>query len=135
MKTIFAALLVLTTAFVAVRADEPAAQSAPAPNLSPSARKYAAKHEALLKKYAAKRRAMVAAPEWKNLSAQEQKARLDALSAEAKKRDARLTAAQESERRRDEARRAADQAAADQARRRQLNDVQTQAAQSAPRAP
>jgi hypothetical protein len=140
MKSIVATIVALLTAVLAVEAagaaDAPAVKPPPASasGLSPLARKYAVKREALLKEFAAKRRAMVGAPEWKALPEDRRKARLDALAAEAKKRDERLTAAQDAEERGLKARKDADAAAADQAQRRRMNDIQVQAAQDAARA-
>jgi hypothetical protein len=81
MKTVIAFILAALSLPLlgaqAICADNPPpAASAP---LSPQAAKYAKKHEALAHRFAAKRKAMIEGAEFKSLSAEKQKAKLDAL--------------------------------------------------------
>lgn len=126
---IAAALLVGGSAF----ADGKAADAAAA-GLSPLARKYAVKREALLKEFSAKRRALIGSPGWKSLSPERQKAALDELESKLKARDAKLAAEYDAERRRQSAQKDADEESARQARQRELDEIKAHAAQDALRA-
>ena len=101
--------------------------------LRPLDREYALKREALLKEFSAKRRALVESPDWKNLSAEKRRAKLDKLAAEAKSRDAKLTAEYDEESRRQRGRADADAASDRQALQRRADELQRQAAQDARR--
>jgi hypothetical protein len=87
MKPIVAAMLAVL-----------AASSASA--LTPLARKYAVKREAVVKDFSAKRRTLLDSPAWELLSPEKRRAALDALAAEAMARDGKLTAEYDAERRR-----------------------------------
>lgn len=139
MNQVIVALLGVLTLLAGrgVRAEKnpdakPAAASVS--GLSPLAEKYALKRAAVLKEFAARRRALVESPEWNGLDAAKQKAALDALAAEAKARDDGLTADYDAESRRGRARSGADAARVQQDRLRQLDEQRTRAAQDALRA-
>jgi cytochrome c556 len=68
-------------------------------DLSPVARKYAIKREAMLKEFSAERRILMETARWKALPPEKRKAALDALTAQAKKRDERLLEREDAEER------------------------------------
>lgn len=105
-------------------ADVPPTAESPA--LSPVAAKYAKKHEALAHRFAAKRKAMTEGAAFKSLSPEAQKAKLDALDADFKARDARIAGDESAERSR---RRNIEQAKAQQQQSAQMDQFRTQAAQ------
>ncbi len=122
-------LSILSLPFLAAQAisadsPPPAASSA----LSPLAAKYAKKHEALAHHFAAKRKAMIEDPAWKSLSAQQQKAKLDALDADFKARDSKIADAEAAARKQGGN---VEQAKAQQQQAAQLDQVRTQAVQDA----
>jgi hypothetical protein len=134
MKPTIAMLLAVLATPPFARAAETKAPAASDSGLSPLAEKYAQKREALLKEYAAKRRALFESAEWKTLSTGERKARLEALTDEAKARDDRLIADFDAELRSRRAQEDADAAKAEQDRQRTLDELRTRAAQDAQRA-
>lgn len=102
--------------------------------LNPLAKEYAQKREALLKDAAEKRRALLESPAFKASSPAERKALLDALLADAKKRDAGLTEEYDAKLRRGRSARDAGQARAQLERDRRLDELRARAAQDARRA-
>jgi hypothetical protein len=134
MKTIIAvAVLILFSAGgsgAEKNADsKPAAASAS--GLSPLAEKYARKREAVLQEFAAKRRALIASPQWKSSSPGERKAALDSLAAEAKARDESLISDYDAELRGGRAAADADAAKVRQDRQTWLDEDRARAAQDA----
>ena len=84
MKTALLSALLMFGASSAFAKPQPGA-------MSPLAREFAAKRETLLHKYAARRKAMVEAPGWRELAEKQQKAKLDALGKELQFKDDKLT--------------------------------------------
>jgi hypothetical protein len=108
----------------AYSAESPPPAASPA--LSQVAMKYAKKHEALAQRFASKRKAMVEDPAWKSLSAEQQKAKLDALDADFKDRDSKIADAEAAARKQGGN---VEQAKAQQQQAAQLDQVKIQAVQ------
>lgn len=117
--------LVLALPVFGAKAQEP---------LDPLARRFAAQRETLVKDFSAKRKALVRAPGWKALSAEEKQARLTALAAEFAARDAKLTEEYDAARGPRPADRAVKDAERLKSEREKLDDVRTRAAQDSRRA-
>jgi len=120
-------LSILSVSFLGAQAycaESPPPAASPA--LSQVAMKYAKKHEALAQRFASKRKAMVEDPAWKSLSAQQQKAKLDALDADFKDRDSKIADAEVAARKQGGN---VEQAKAQQQQAAQLDQVKTQAVQ------
>jgi hypothetical protein len=135
MRPACAALLLV---LIPLRAGVGSAGATRAPasgaDLSPLARKYALKREALLKDFVSRRRALVSSPRWRALSAEKQNVELAGLLAELRTRDKKLTAEYDAEVSGLRGKRSADEAADQLARQRRLDEIRTQAAQDAVRA-
>jgi hypothetical protein len=137
MRSILAAALIALTVFLpgnAARAKSGANPALSSSGLSPLARKYAVKREALVREFAAKRRVLVDSPGWRTMSSQKQEAELDALVAGLKARDEKLTAEYDAERRRGKGGEAAAAARDERERQSRLDQLRIDAAQDALRA-